>query len=63
MNENEITWEEAEEMAADMLDETYPLVTVGELSYLPSQVLKFVDPIAWREVVNDFADSEGYEIV
>lgn len=40
-------------------------VKIGTLSYLPSQVLKAVDPIAYRVGLSDYADSlsqDGYEV-
>ncbi len=40
-------------------------VKIGTLSYLPSQVLKAVDSIAYRVGLSDYADSlarDGYEV-
>ena len=42
----------------EMLDECYPLVQIGTLSYSPSQVLKRVDPIAYQCDMSDWLDSE-----
>ena len=42
----------------EMLDECYPLVKFGELEYLPSRVLKEIDPIAYQCGFNDWVDSE-----
>jgi hypothetical protein len=42
----------------EMLDECYPLVQIGTLSYSPSQVLKKVDPIAYQCGMSDWLDSE-----
>ena len=47
---------ELEERFDEMLDETNDLVKIGSLTYLPSQVLKNVDPIAYRIAKYDFAD-------
>ena len=40
----------------EMLDETNPVVVIGGLTYLPSQVLKEVDPIAYRVGFADYLD-------
>lgn len=42
----------------EMLDEIYPVVQFGNLTYSPSEVLAAVDPIAYRCAVADFEDSE-----
>jgi len=47
---------ELEERFDEMLDETNDLIKIGSLTYLPSQVLKNVDPIAYRIGKYDFAD-------
>lgn len=49
MSENE-----AYERYDEFLDEVYPMVEFGALSYTPSEVLKAVDPIAYREGFLDF---------
>ena len=41
----------------EMLNECTPIVKVGMLEYLPSVVLKNVDPIAYRCDINDWLDS------
>ena len=43
-----------EELYDDMLDDCYPMVKIGTLEYLPSRVLKEVDPIAYRCGMNDY---------
>ena len=43
----------------DMLDECYEEIKIGSLTYLPSQVLKEVDPIAYRCGFIDWLDSEN----
>ena len=48
---------EAYELYDDMLNDCYPMVKFGYLEYLPSQVLKEVDPIAYRCGFHDFLDS------
>ena len=41
----------------EMLDECTPIVKVGMLEYLPSRVLKEVDPIAYRCDLSDWLSS------
>jgi hypothetical protein len=41
----------------EMLDESYPVVTMGQLTFYPSQILKDCDPIAYNESLLDFQDS------
>ncbi len=41
-----------------MLDDCYPLVRFGDLTYLPSQVLKAVDPTAFRCGFLDYMDAQ-----
>lgn len=53
-----------EEMFAEMLNEGEE-VKIGTLTYLPAQVLKAVDPIAYRVGLSDYADSlmrDGYQV-
>lgn len=40
----------------DFLNETYGPVEIGELTYEVSEVLKKVDPIAYREMELEFED-------
>jgi hypothetical protein len=47
---------ELEEQFDEMLDETNELIKIGTLTYLPSQVLKNVDPIAYRIGLSEFED-------
>jgi hypothetical protein len=47
---------ELEEMWDEMLDEGQEPIKIGNLSYMPSQVLKAVDPIAYRIGKYDYAD-------
>ena len=46
-----------EEEYDDLLDEVYEVIKFGTLEYSPSQVLKAVDPIAYRVGMNDYEDS------
>lgn len=47
---------ELEERFDEMLDESNEIIKIGTLTYLPSQVLKNTDPIAYRIGKYDFAD-------
>lgn len=55
----------SEERYDDLLDEIYPPITFGRMSYSPSEVLKAVDPVAYRCGMADFEsmenDEEGYQ--
>jgi hypothetical protein len=46
-----------EEQFEEMLDEVYPVVKIGELTFYPSQILKECDPIAYRIGLSEFEDS------
>lgn len=52
-----VTEREAEEMFNEMLDGCESEIKVCGLTYLPSDVLKSTDPIAYRCGVNDYIDS------
>ena len=41
----------------DFLDEVYPEIKIGYLVYMPSQVLKAVDPVAYEQGFQDYLDS------
>lgn len=47
-----------EDMFDEMLDETYPVVKIGELTFYPSQILKQCDPIAYRIGVSEYEDED-----
>ena len=49
---------DCEELFDQCLDDGDP-VKIGSLEYTPSQVLKQIDPIAYRCGVNDYVDSLG----
>ena len=50
-----------EDQFDDMLDESIPEIEIGCLTYLPSQVLKAVDPTAYRCGLIDYIDSLDVE--
>ena len=50
-----------EDQFDDMLDESIPEIEIGSLTYSPSHVLKYVDPVAYRCGLNDFVDSLDVE--
>ena len=41
----------------DFLDDIYPEVKLGNLSFMPSTIIKELDPIAYRTGMSDFMDS------
>ena len=48
-----------EEQFDELLDESNEPIRIGSLEYLPSQVLKLVDPIAYRVAFNDIQNQLG----
>jgi hypothetical protein len=48
---------DVEELYRDLLDECYPEVKFGELTYSPALVLESVDPTAFRIGASEYADS------
>jgi hypothetical protein len=48
---------EVKKMFDEMLDESYPVVTMGTLTFYPSQILRDCDPIAYNESLLDFEDA------
>jgi hypothetical protein len=55
---------EAEDMYDDMIDEVSGEVKIGSLTYIASEVLRRIDPIAYDCGFNDYLDSlfEDYTI-
>ena len=41
----------------EMLDESYPIIQIGNLIFYPSQILRECDPIAYRQSLLDFEDA------
>jgi hypothetical protein len=41
----------------DMWDESYPLVSIGNLTFQPSRIIKELDPIAYKVGFHDWCDS------
>jgi len=50
------------EYVDEIINETNETIKIGNLTYLPSQVLKNTDPIAYRQIVLDIADNENIDI-
>jgi hypothetical protein len=48
--------EAQEEGFRQLLDEIYPVVKMGELTFYPSQILKSCDPVAYRIELTDYLD-------
>lgn len=46
----------------DYLDEIYPPYIIAGCEYIPSEILKEVDPVNYRCAFNDWCDSENIEV-
>ena len=63
----ELDVDDYEDQFNDELDESIPEIKIGRLTYLPSNVLKNVDPTAYRCSLNDYVnyldveDSDEYK--
>ena len=44
---------DVEQYTADLLDEVYPEVKIGYLTFRPSDIVKELDPVAFRCMVAD----------
>lgn len=55
-NGDTFTYEDMEERFRDMLDEVYPEVGIGVLTWAPSHVFEEMDPIGFRCSVLDYVD-------
>lgn len=53
-----VTVEEMQDQFDDMLDEVHPDYQIGYLRYSASQVLRGLDPIAYREEFLNFLDTQ-----
>lgn len=63
--DNYVHYERFKEMFRDMLDESVGLVQVGPYVYEAGRVLENVDPVAFNEWMNSYADAlmgDGYVI-
>jgi hypothetical protein len=59
---NNIGEQEALEQYDEWLDECYQPYNIGVLEWTASQILKELDPIAYRTGFNDWLDGEGLEL-
>lgn len=51
-----VIYDYTEENIDEIIDEENEMVQIGSLTYYPSQVLKEVDPIAYRCYISDMQD-------
>jgi len=61
----QITDQDLTDMFDDMLNECYPMVTIGYTELYPCDVLKSCDPIAYRIGRDEYADSlveDGHDV-
>jgi hypothetical protein len=56
-----MTREELEFQYEELLDEVYPPLRVGNISFSVSRIIKELDPIAYREGYWDYLESIGKE--
>ena len=54
----QLTDSELHDMYDNMIDECSEPVRIGSLTYTPSDVLRTVDPVAYRCGFNDWLDSQ-----
>lgn len=47
-----------EQMVDEMLDADGQVITIVGITFLPSQILKEMDPIAYEQEIADFIDSQ-----
>lgn len=47
----------------ELLDETHDIIRINGCEYLPSEVLKEVDPIAYREGFLNYANDYDYDSI
>lgn len=52
-----LTEYELEQQYKDMLDECYPSYIINGMEYMPSDILKECDPIAYRVGLSDYESS------
>lgn len=57
-----ISESEAEKLFDEILDETYPAYTIGDIMLYPSDILKSCDRIAYDQAMFDYLDNNDLEI-
>jgi hypothetical protein len=58
-----VTQYELERVIDKMIDESNEAVTIAGHCYNTSRVLKKIDPVAYRGILNHYADTKGWEKV
>jgi hypothetical protein len=53
---SDLTQEQLEQSFDELMDEIYPVVKFGELTFYPSNILKTCDPIAYQISVSEHED-------
>ena len=61
-NYEPMTWEDVHDFYDQMIDECSGEVVIGSLHYNASEVLKDIDPTAYRCGFNDFTDRTYYDL-
>lgn len=57
MSNQIISERKAQRLFDGMLDDCYPMVEFGSLSFLPSNVLRKMDPVAYHESFCEYVDN------
>lgn len=55
------SWQEAMESFDDSINESWGEVRLAGLTFQPSEILRELDPIAYRTYLLDYLDSEGID--
>jgi hypothetical protein len=58
-----VTQYELQELFDQIIDESQEAVTIAGIYYRPSRALKKLDPVAYCQRLNHYADSEGWQPV
>lgn len=59
----ELTLDQVENIINDMLNTQHGVVEVAGSLFAPARILKACDPIAYRQMVIQWADANGVEII
>lgn len=55
------TWEEAKDSFNEFLNDTHSWPLIAGIEFAPSDILKEVDPVAYRCYLADYLDGEGID--
>ena len=63
METTALTLDQVENIINDMLNEQHKVVEIAGSLFYPSRILKACDPIAYRQMVVQWADANDVEII